>query len=376
MGGNDTIRRRAARAMGAGLALLVGASPAAADNPTQRSEGAVQAVPSPDPAEDESKGEEAVARREESMGRRFDPAFREVLKRSLAAGPEAPPRLDPGDAGTDLVFTPVLPCRVLDTRVAGGPLPAGGQRAIRVAGDLPGQGGASNCGVPLGAATAAVLNFVAVAPQSAGNLRAWPFGGAVPAASIINYAPVVGLNIANGLVMGLCNPAAGACPNDLTLQADVGATQVVIDVVGYFRAVRLPIFVAGNWVLTTVPPAGSAATQLIALTVTPALNGFTRLRARGYCNMAGLAGATNEIHLAIGVDAADAFNVSANPVSNWSVMVVPSGAPLARHTHTFTAERFVPATAGGTAVYRVFARHQTGAVTDDCSGTFFIETSF
>src|SRR5439155_14966640 len=68
-----------------------------------------------------------------------------------------------GDSAADLVYTPVTPCRILDTRIVGGPIAAGGQRNFLVTGtNLSGQGGsATGCGVPT-AATAAVINFVAV----------------------------------------------------------------------------------------------------------------------------------------------------------------------------------------------------------------------
>ena len=102
-----------------------------------------------------------------------------------------------------------------------------------------GQGGsATTCGIPNGPATAAVINFVAVSPAGAGDLRATPFGTAIPLAAIINYAAVPGLNIANGLAVTICDPATTTCSFDLTIQADVSVTDLVADVQGYFRKVR------------------------------------------------------------------------------------------------------------------------------------------
>jgi hypothetical protein len=80
--------------------------------------------------------------------------------------------------------------------------------------------------------------------------------------------------------------------------------------------------------------------------------------------------------VAIGASAGDAFDTTANPVSNWGIMLVPQGAPLVRHVATFMAERFVAVAPGVPLSYGVFARHEAGARTDDCSGTFFVETSF
>jgi hypothetical protein len=154
---------------------------------------------------------------------------------SLRKGP-----LNLGDSQADLVYTPVTPCRIIDTRVADGPIAGGTTRDFRVTGtDLSSQGGsATGCGIPAGAATAAVINFVAVNPAGPGDLRITPFGTPMPTASIINYAAVPGLNIANGPTVAICDPAVATCASDFTIQADSAATQVVADVQGYFRNLR------------------------------------------------------------------------------------------------------------------------------------------
>ncbi len=139
--------------------------------------------------------------------------------------------LNLGDSQADLVYTPVTPCRIIDTRLAGGPIAGGTTRSFRVTGtDLSAQGGsATGCGIPSGPATAAVINFVAVSPGGP---------GAMPTASILNYAAVPGLNIANGPAVTICDPAVATCTSDFTIQADAGATDVVADVQGYFRNLR------------------------------------------------------------------------------------------------------------------------------------------
>jgi hypothetical protein len=155
-----------------------------------------------------------------------------------ASTPNGP--LNLGDSQADLVYTPVPPCRIIDTRLAGGPILGGTTRSFRVTGtNLSSQGGsATGCGIPSGPATAAVINFVAVNPAGPGDLRITPFGTPMPTASILNYAAVPGLNIANGPAVALCDPAPAACSSDFTIQADAGATQVVADVQGYFRNLR------------------------------------------------------------------------------------------------------------------------------------------
>jgi hypothetical protein len=147
----------------------------------------------------------------------------------------APIPLALGDPGADLVFSPVAPCRIVDTRLAGGTIAGNTQRSFVVSGvtDFEAQGGnPGGCAIPEGAA-AVVVNFVAVNPAGPGDLRAWAFGGPTPNASVLNYAPVSGLNIANGVVAPLCAP--GPCAFDLTVQADVSATELVADVLGFFR---------------------------------------------------------------------------------------------------------------------------------------------
>ncbi len=144
-----------------------------------------------------------------------------------------------GDAETDLLFVPVSPCRIIDTRFGGGALSSGEVRSFEVTGStgFAAQGGnAAGCGIPLGAtdplAPAIVVNFVAVGPAGPGHLEAWEFGQPVPNASVINYANVPGLNIANGVVV----PIAGvsSLEKDLNIRANVSSTHVVADVTGYF----------------------------------------------------------------------------------------------------------------------------------------------
>jgi hypothetical protein len=154
----------------------------------------------------------------------------------------------------NLVFVPVTPCRVIDTRHGGGPLAAGTPRTFLFRGptqDYTSQGGsAGGCGIPdlntgdsspnfQNIAKAVAINVVAVNPGGAGDLRAWPAGlPSPPSASILNYAAVAGLNIANGIIVPMCGEVAAApCANgDITFRADVSGAHLVVDVVGYFHA--------------------------------------------------------------------------------------------------------------------------------------------
>jgi hypothetical protein len=211
------------------------------------------------------KGEMAdavLAARQKASGRDFGPKVRASLKRSLVSLTHA--RLEAflnagglgdieeaareqgvtsavGDAGADLVYTPVAPCRILDTRLgAGGRFAAGAVRNYWVRKDGFGfaqQGGATDCGIPTGA-TAVEMNFIAVTPDGPGDLRATPFssgGGPFPLASVLNYSQVPGLNIANGIAQPICNFATSTCSADLMVLVEGSGTDLVIDVVGYFE---------------------------------------------------------------------------------------------------------------------------------------------
>ena len=199
-------------------------------------------------AQKEAIAESIIAREEAASRRAFDPGFRAEAKIKLAS--RSFDELESirvqsrglgikayGSSQADLVYTPVTPCRIIDTRLAGGAIAAGTTRDFLVTGtDYSSQGGsASGCGIPSGPATAAVINFVAVIPAGMGHLRVTPFGTAIPLAAFINYAVVPELNIANGLAVTICDPAVASCAFDITIQADTNAVQLVADIEGYFK---------------------------------------------------------------------------------------------------------------------------------------------
>ena len=138
--------------------------------------------------------------------------------------------LGPGPSSGLKSFT-VTPCRLVDTRLAGGMIPGNGFRSFLAAGALAGQGGASNCGVPFGPAKAVYINVVAVAPAGAGHLTIHPYPSPVPLASTLNFS--TGQTIANGVMVPICDPSAGSCPFDFTVTMGPFAAHVVIDVTGY-----------------------------------------------------------------------------------------------------------------------------------------------
>lgn len=138
-----------------------------------------------------------------------------------------------GDAAQDLVFVPVTPCRLFDTRLAGGAIAANTTRGFDVTavGDYSFQGGASsNCdGVgAAGSFAAAAINFTVVSPGGAGYITAFPFGGTQPLAATVNYT--AGDIRGNYAVVKLDQ---GASANELNVYT-FAQTHLVGDIVGYY----------------------------------------------------------------------------------------------------------------------------------------------
>jgi hypothetical protein len=135
-----------------------------------------------------------------------------------------------GNTENDLVFTPVAPCRIVDTRVAGGPLAANGTRSFVgwTATNFTAQGGsATNCGIPENA-SAISANVVAVnTVQPVGYLVAWPANTDRPNAATVNF---VGSDIGNSFILKLCRPG---CATQFSVFS-TSQTQVVVDVSGYY----------------------------------------------------------------------------------------------------------------------------------------------
>ena len=92
-----------------------------------------------------------------------------------------------GDPNADLTYTPVVPCRILDTRIIGGPLQPDMARIFKgYAPNFAVQGGASSdCGIPASVPVLA-LNVYAVNPRNTGFIKVWAFGTGEPAVSTVN----------------------------------------------------------------------------------------------------------------------------------------------------------------------------------------------
>jgi len=166
-----------------------------------------------------------------------------------------------GDLSDDLTFTPVTPCRLADTRVAGGPLAPRSARAFSATSNAmiaAAGGNASGCGIPAGP-TALALTITAVVPDQTGNLVAYADGGAVPLASALNF--LAGQIIANTTVVP--SSSISGLNFDIDNNSD-GSTHIVIDAVGYFYAPQAPDCVNAT---ATATPAASASFTATAVCV-------------------------------------------------------------------------------------------------------------
>ena len=137
-----------------------------------------------------------------------------------------------GEIANDLVFVPVTPCRIIDTRVAGGVIPANGTRSFDVSetANYAAQGGdTTDCGVgAAGPFAAAVINFTVVTPNAAGYVTAYPFGAAKPLAATVNYTAG---DIRGNLAVVKLNQDDAS--QDLSVYS-FADTQLVADLVGYY----------------------------------------------------------------------------------------------------------------------------------------------
>lgn len=138
-----------------------------------------------------------------------------------------------GAAASDLVYTPVTPCRILDTRVAGGAIAGDASRdfnaVVGAGGNFGSQGGsATDCGVVAAGQAAVVINLTAVTPAGAGYATAYPFGTTRPLASSVNYA--AGAIVNNAVVVKLPAPLT---TKDFTVYT-FSTADYVADIVGYY----------------------------------------------------------------------------------------------------------------------------------------------
>jgi hypothetical protein len=138
-----------------------------------------------------------------------------------------------GLSSSDLVYTPVSPCRIVDTRKAGGAIAAGATRSFDVDGaTFTAQGGFDgSCGIPSGVARAVAMTITSAQPSAAGQFRAWSVTEPQSSLAVLNFAAK---QIVSNTTIVRVAPGAG---NDFNVATGGSASsQLTIDVVGYFAA--------------------------------------------------------------------------------------------------------------------------------------------
>lgn len=280
-----------------------------------------------------------------------------------------------GDATSDLLFVPLDPCRIIDTRL---PTPSKMEpnvvRNFRVVGTtgFEAQGGkAGGCGVPAGAtqplAAAVMVNIVAIDAEGAGNMRAWEFNQPMPNASSINYQRLSPnpMNIANGLIV----PIAGisSLASDLSVMASFSRVHLVVDVAGYFTRFPVEQFQSGlkstvltNDFTTLINLSDGACKELNSCTITAESNGTVIVEAWGQFVASHTAGTLDRV--AIGVETAASVTCNDSDSVNASDFEVP--ASLGTNVDvdfTVSHGRSFSQTAGQTRTYRLSGQMLSGA---------------
>ena len=168
-----------------------------------------------------------------------------AAKGSLAAGKAL------GDAAADLVYTPVTPCRLFDTRVSQGGLgtpTVGVRRTYGATTPVASQGNVAGCAAPAGAAVA-LIQIGTLTPSGNGLLQGGPQGAASFPNALILYQ--AGDQYGTAVAMPL-NPANG----QFDLLEQYATADLYGDLLGAFTA---PQATALDCV-TRVNPSGSLTT--------------------------------------------------------------------------------------------------------------------
>jgi hypothetical protein len=128
-------------------------------------------------------------------------------------------------AGSELRFVAVAPCRILNTRVAGGVLNRS-SRSFRAIAPYSAQGGAAGgCGIPA-AAVAIQVNIIAVSQaRTTGLVKGWATGAAEPNALLLQYDP-------SGPVANMVTVPLGPTGR-FTLKSSAKA-HLLADIAGYY----------------------------------------------------------------------------------------------------------------------------------------------
>lgn len=133
-----------------------------------------------------------------------------------------------GSTSSDLTYTPVTPCRIIDTRLpTPNPLTGGVAREYYVYGSLSFQGGGT-CNSPVGEPSGVHIAITVIPVQTGGgNLRVYPANISTPLAAVLNYTHPT--TIANSVTVKTYR-AAG---REIEFWASKNV-HLIVDVMGYY----------------------------------------------------------------------------------------------------------------------------------------------
>ena len=164
-----------------------------------------------------------------TAGISFDKAA--LVNNASAIGSGGTPAALLGDADKDFVYTPITPCRIVDTRNAGGKITGGNSRGFSAHGsNMSGQGGnAAGCTQNGNGDVFAgyVFNITVTQPNNGGFLTVYAQGDPRPNASILNYTG--NATVANSTIV----KTGYLVGSDFRIYTSTTA-HVIVDVMGYF----------------------------------------------------------------------------------------------------------------------------------------------
>ena len=131
------------------------------------------------------------------------------------------------DTATESKYTAIAPCRIVDTRVGGGPLSSGHGRSFYALGTAGfGTQGGAGCDIPT-SATSVTGSIIAVGASANGYVKVFAYGASLPTASFLNYSHTTTLS------------ASGTIPvvhstHDFSVVTSGGTVNLVIQLTGYY----------------------------------------------------------------------------------------------------------------------------------------------
>ncbi len=192
-----------------------------------------------------------------------------------------------GSLDQDLMFIPITPCRIFDTRLSQGgtgAIPAGGTKDFIVSGttSYATQGGANtNCGVVDGTnVAAAAINMTVVSYGGGGYITAFPLGTTKPLAATVNF----GANDVRGN-MAIVKVSQTGGLEDLSIYASQ-QVDVIGDIVGYYSRPKGTNLYCTNPPETTLVVAPGVLGRL-AIPACATTNSYGGGSSSGYCSTNG-----------------------------------------------------------------------------------------